>query len=84
MDRFGIDDIARRLLDSVPPAVRSMQQDLESNFRAVLRGTLSRLDLVARDEFDAQKKLLDRTFERVAALEARVAELERAGPKAGT
>lgn len=78
MDRFNVDDVARRLFESVPPALRSVQQDLETNFRAVLRGTLSRLDLVARDEFDAQKKLLDRTLEKVAALETRIAELERA------
>ena len=76
MDRPSIDEIARRLFESVPPALRSMQQDLESNFRAVLRGTLGRLDLVPRDEFDAQKKLLERTLEKVAALEARVGALE--------
>jgi ubiquinone biosynthesis accessory factor UbiK len=82
MDRFGIDDIARRLFESVPPAFRSVQQDLESNFRAVLRGTLGRLDLVPREEFDAQKKLLERTLARVAELEARVAAVEKASPNA--
>lgn len=81
MDRFAIDDIARRLLESVPPAFRSVQQDLESNFRAVLRGTLGRLDLVPRDEFDAQAKLLERTLEKVAALEARVGALEKPGTR---
>jgi ubiquinone biosynthesis accessory factor UbiK len=78
MERTSIDDIVRRLMESVPPAFRSVQQDLESNFRAVLRGTLSRLDLVPRDEFDAQAKLLERTLAKLAALEARVAELEKA------
>src|SRR5438105_5869359 len=29
MDSFRIDEIARRLLERVPPALRSMQQDLE-------------------------------------------------------
>ncbi|HKZ72746.1 MAG TPA: accessory factor UbiK family protein [Steroidobacteraceae bacterium] len=80
MDRFGIDEIARRLFESVPPAFRSVQQDLESNFRAVLRGTLGRLDLVSRDEFDAQRKLLERTLEKVAALEERVSALEKQSP----
>ena len=37
MDTFRIDEIARRLLERVPPALRSMQADLESNVRAVLR-----------------------------------------------
>lgn len=78
MDQFRIDEIARRLLESVPPALRSMQQDLESNFRAVLRSSLSRLDLVARDEFDAQTKVLERTREKLEQMEARVAALEQA------
>mgnify|MGYP006271233031 FL=1 len=73
---FRIDDLARRLMESVPPAVRGMQQDLESNFRAVLRANLARLDLVARDEFTAQSRVLERTRARLEELERRVAELE--------
>jgi ubiquinone biosynthesis accessory factor UbiK len=76
MDSFRIDDIARRLLERVPPALRSMQADLESNFRAVLRERLTRLDLVSRDEFDAQARVLERTRARLEALEARLAALE--------
>ena len=60
------------------PALRSVQQDLESNFRAVLRERLSRLDLVSRDEFEAQTRVLERTRSRLEALEARLNELEGA------
>src|SRR2546430_8685208 len=73
MDSFRIDEIARRLLERVPPALRSMQQDLESNFRAVLRERLSKLDLVSRDEFDAQTRVLERTRARLEALAAPLA-----------
>ena len=82
MDSFRIDEIARRLLERVPPALRSMQQDLESNFRAVLRERLSKLDLVTRDEFDAQARVLERTRTRLEALEARLATLEGSGSAA--
>jgi BMFP domain-containing protein YqiC len=82
MDSFRIDEIARRLLERVPPALKSMQADLESNFRAVLRERLSRLDLVSRDEFDAQTRVLERTRARLEALEARLGELEGAGAPA--
>ena len=77
---FRIDELARRLMESVPPAVRGMQQDLESNFRAVLRANLARLDLVARDEFIAQSRVLERTRARLEALERRIAELESRVP----
>jgi ubiquinone biosynthesis accessory factor UbiK len=76
MDSFRIDEIARRLLESVPPALRTVQKDLETNFRAVLREGLSKLDLVSRDEFDAQAKVLERTRSRLEALETRLTALE--------
>jgi BMFP domain-containing protein YqiC len=78
MDSFRIDEIAKRLLEKVPPGLRSVQQDLESNFRAVLRASLGKLDLVSRDEFDTQTRVLERTRARLEQLEAQVRELERA------
>ena len=77
MDNFRIDEIAKRLLEKVPPGFRSVQQDLESNFRAVLRSSLGKLDLVSRDEFDTQSRVLERTRVRLEQLEAQVKELER-------
>jgi BMFP domain-containing protein YqiC len=76
MDSPRIDEIARRLLESLPPGLRAVQKDLETNFRAVLRASLSRLDLVSRDEFDAQMRVLERTRARLEELERKVAELE--------
>ena len=76
MDTFRIDEMARKLLERVPPALRSMQADLESNFRAVLRERLSKLDLVSRDEFDAQTRVLERTRARLEELEARLGAME--------
>src|SRR5262249_9229520 len=83
MDNPRIDEIARRLLESVPPGLRALQQDLESNFRAILRASLSKLDLVARDEFDAQMRVLERTRARLEELERRVAAMQ-AGTEPGS
>jgi BMFP domain-containing protein YqiC len=52
-------------------------QDVERNVRALVGSALGRLELVPREEFDVQAKVLARARERLAALEARVAELER-------
>ncbi|MEN9705195.1 MAG: hypothetical protein RLZZ393_1074 [Pseudomonadota bacterium] len=76
MDHQKIEDLARRLLDSIPSSLRAAQHDLEANFRGVLRSALSRLDLATREEFDTQTRVLARTRELVEQLEARVAELE--------
>ena len=84
METLRIDEIARRLMDNLPPALRATQRDLESNFRAVLRASLGKLDLVTRDEFDVQSRVLERTRARLEALEARVRAMEGAadGPPA--
>ncbi|HQW07744.1 MAG TPA: accessory factor UbiK family protein [Steroidobacteraceae bacterium] len=76
MDRIQLDELARRLLESLPGGVRTLQRDLETNFRAVLRANLARLDLVTRDEFDAQTRVLERTRAKLETLEAQVAVLE--------
>jgi ubiquinone biosynthesis accessory factor UbiK len=52
-------------------------RDFEKNLRALVTAALGRLDLVTREEFDVQAKLLARVREQLAGLEARVAELER-------
>lgn len=57
-------------------AASSPARDLERNARSLLAGALARLDLVTREEYDVQAQVLARTREKLAALEARVAELE--------
>jgi ubiquinone biosynthesis accessory factor UbiK len=79
MNTSKIEEIVRRLVASVPPGVRAVQHDLESNFRAVLRASLTKLDLVSRDEFDAQMRVLERTRARLEELERRVAGLDGQG-----
>ena len=83
MEPFRIDDIARRLMENLPPGLRATQRDLESNFRAVLQASLGKLDLVTRDEFDTQSRVLERTRARLEALEARVGAMEAAAPAVG-
>ena len=76
LNSASLDDLARRLADSVPESVRSFGRDLEGNFKAVLQAQLSKLDLVSRQEFDVQAALLARTQATLTALEARLKELE--------
>ena len=76
IDANGLDDLARRLADAVPPSLRSLGRDLESNFKAVLQAQLAKLDLVSRNEFDVQSALLARTQAALAAMEARLKDIE--------
>lgn len=76
MDPRIIDDIARRLSETVPDGIRDLQQDLEKNFRAVLQSALAKMNLVTREEFDVQAAVLKRTREKLDALEKKLAEIE--------
>jgi BMFP domain-containing protein YqiC len=63
---------------------QSPAKDLEKNLRALMTSFFGRLDLVTREEFDVQARLLARTREQLSALESRVAELEARTAKANT
>jgi len=59
----------------------SPAQDMEKNLRALLAAWFDRLDLVLREDFDVQKKLLERAHAKLVELEARIAELEARKPR---
>lgn len=77
MPRPSIDEIARRVLDALPHMGSGADTDLRRNLRAGVAGVLARMDLVTRDEFDAQFRVLQRTREKLESLEQRVNELEQ-------
>ena len=76
MNDESLNNIARKLAEAVPEGLRSMRDDLEQNFRSVLRASLAKLDLVTREEFEVQEAVLAKTRAKLEALEAKVKELE--------
>jgi ubiquinone biosynthesis accessory factor UbiK len=69
----SLEELAARIGKAVQA---SPAADLEKNVKAMLQGGLSRLDLVTREEFDTQARVLAKTREKLEGLETRVAELE--------
>lgn len=78
LDPKALDRLSRRLSEAMPESARLLQQDMEKNLRALLASTLERLDLVTREEFEAQKGVLERTRQKLEALERQVAAMEAA------
>lgn len=76
LDPKQLDDLARRFSERLPSGLREFQREIEKNARATLGSAFERMELVTREEFDAQAKVLARTRERLEAMEARVAALE--------
>ncbi len=76
--RNPLDELRERIRESL--SVSSAQQDLEKNLNAVLTAFFDRFDLAAREDLEVHRKLLERAQAKLAALEARVAELEARKP----
>jgi BMFP domain-containing protein YqiC len=76
LDPKQFDEMAKRFSENLPSGLRDFQAEVEKNARVALQSTFNRMELVTREEFDAQAKVLARTRERLEALEARIAALE--------
>jgi len=77
MSDDSLENLAKKLAESVPDALRSVRDDLETNFRSVLKTGIGKLDLVTREEFEVQEAVLTRTREKLDALETKLDELEK-------
>jgi hypothetical protein len=71
-----LEDMIKKFSETIPEPLRSIQDDMEKNMRGVLESGLQKMNLVTREEFDIQSAVLQRTREKLDALEKRVAELE--------
>lgn len=71
-----LDNLANRLTAALPPGIKEIKQDTEKNFRAILQGTFSKLNLVTREEFDVQSAVLTRTRAKLQELEEQITQLE--------
>ena len=73
-----ISQLAQRLsqeLQDALPLISSLIPKRE--LQITLQSTLSKLNLVTREEFDAQTAVLQRTRQKLEALEVRCAEIEQ-------
>ncbi|AUM12611.1 accessory factor UbiK family protein [Ketobacter alkanivorans] len=72
-----VNRILELVQDRLPQDIGELGQDLRHNLSSVIKESLSRMDLVTREEFDIQTKVLARTRQRLEDLEKQVSELEQ-------
>ncbi len=76
LDLRMIDDLTRRLGESLPPGVAQTREEIERRLRSALTGAFERMNLVSREEFDAKCKLLEAAQARLAAMEERLDQMQ--------
>jgi ubiquinone biosynthesis accessory factor UbiK len=79
IDLKTIEAITERIGALLPADVGALHGEFKTNVKALLEATLTRMDLVTREEFDAQSTLLRRTREKLDLLEKQLSELESLG-----
>lgn len=77
IDPKKIDDLVRQLGATLPPELESFEQEMKKQFKAVLESAFQRLDLVSREEFDIQVKVLQKTRAQLTELQDQLASLEQ-------
>jgi hypothetical protein len=73
-DLKTLDEMTRRIADAMPADWKRAGEDLEARLRPVLESQLSRLELVTREEFEIQKRVLERSREKLERLERKLDE----------
>ena len=70
-----LEDLVKKLYESLPKNLQGIEQDIKQQFKEILNSTFTQLDLVTREEFDVQVKVLARSREKIDALEKAVSRL---------
>ncbi|WP_188149417.1 accessory factor UbiK family protein [Teredinibacter waterburyi] len=76
-----IDQLAKQLFNDLSAKFNSASDAGDasaSQLKVIIESALRKLNLVTREEFDAQQAVLLRTREKIAALEAKLTEFEKA------
>ena len=71
----SLDELTKRISSLIPGDVKHMQDDIENNVRSLLQTTLSKMNLVTREEFDVQSAVLLRTREKLEQLEKQLEQI---------
>jgi len=76
MKNDALDELTKRISSLFPGDVTTLQDDLQNNVRSLLQSTLTKMNLVTREEFDVQSAVLQRTREKLEELEKQVEQLK--------
>ena len=76
LDNSFLKDLSDRLV-ALLPAAESLRDDVRNQIEQTLKKAFASLDLLTREEFDAQVQSLERSKQRIEELENLVTELEK-------
>ena len=77
IDKEFLEKLSTRLSETLPNT-ELIREDIKKQFFSLLQSSLGKLNLVTREEFDSQLKVLMRAEQTITELESKIASLEKA------
>ena len=71
-DPKSFEELAKKLYTALPTSLQNFENEIQQKFKDILQSAFTHMDLVTREEFDVQIKVLSRTREKVDALQMQV------------
>ncbi|MCC5791728.1 MAG: accessory factor UbiK family protein [Legionellaceae bacterium] len=71
-DPKQFDELAKTLFQALPASVQNLEKEVQEKFKDVLQSAFHQLNLVTREEFDVQVKVLAKTREKLDSLQAQL------------
>ncbi len=78
IDNQTLNRLSDRIAELLPPGLQQVKSDFDARVNRLLQEQLAHYEMVSREEFDLQARVLARSREKLEAMEARIAELEQA------
>lgn len=79
IDNRTINRLSEKINELLPPGLQQAKADFDARLKILLQQQLANYQMVSREEFDIQARVLARTREKLQALESRLDEFEKAG-----
>jgi len=77
IDHQTINRLSEKINELLPPGLQQVKSDFDTRLKSLLQQQLANYEMVSREEFDIQARVLQRTREKLEIIEARLKELEQ-------
>ena len=76
IDNQTINQLSAKISELLPPGLQQVKDDFDARLKSLLQQQLANYDMVSREEFDIQARILKRTREKLEAIEEKLKQLE--------
>ena len=76
IDNQTINQLSDKISELLPPGLQQVKADFDARVKLLLQQQLANLEMVSREEFEIQQRILERTREKLESIEAKLKQLE--------